>query len=79
MAELTPRIKSFPKGTDRATRKLLTSKRDQEIRELTAAELEEVLANGELPHNEYVGEVNKRHYWASINPRDLEFQATFDP
>jgi len=79
MAKLSPRIASFPRGTDRASKKQMMGTRDQQIRELTAAELDEVLASGELLQNEYAGEVNKRHYWASINPRDLEFQATFDP
>lgn len=79
MAKLSPRIASFPRGTDRASKKQMLGTRDQQIRELTAAELDEVLASGELLQNEYVGEVNKRYYWAAMNQKDLLFQATFDP
>ena len=52
--------------------------RNKRIREMTGDELE-AARGGEIPENEYVGEVNKRHYWAAMNQKDLEFQATFDP
>ena len=77
MAKLSPRITAFPRGTDRADKKQATSKRDQEIMELTQAELDECLASGELLQNEYNGEVNARKYYAQMNPAQLEFDATY--
>ena len=77
MAKLSPRIETFPKGTDRAGRKLLTSKRDTEIMELTRAELEEALASGDLTQAEYNGEVNTRQYYEQMNPAQLDFDCTY--
>lgn len=77
MAKLSPRIVSFPKGTDRAIKKQLTAKRDMEIMLLTGAELEEVLASGELGRNEYNGEINARQYYEGMNPAQLDFDATY--
>jgi hypothetical protein len=52
--------------------------RNKWLRELSGEELEKV-RGAEVPENEYVGEVNKRQYWAQMNPKELDFQATFDP
>ena len=48
--------------------------RAKQIREMPASELEAFC----LP-NELAGERNTRDYWGKMNPKDLEFQATFDP
>ena len=77
MAKLSPRIETVPKGTDRATRKQMTSKRDTEIMELTRAELDECLASGELTQAEYNGEANTRQYYEGMNPAQLEFDCTY--
>ena len=77
MAKLSPRIASFPMGTDRASKKLMASKRDTEIMELTRAELDECLASGELTQAEYNGESNTRRYYEGMNPAQLEFDCTY--
>lgn len=63
----------------RQTRKARREPYNKWLRELSRADLEKALASGELLHNEYVGEVNRRAHWEAMNPKDLEFQATFDP
>lgn len=77
MAKLSPRIVSFPKGTPSEVKQLQLSKRATEIMELTRAELEEVLASGELGRNEYDGEINMRAYYEQINPAQLDFDCTY--
>lgn len=62
----------------RVMNKLQNEPRNKRIREMTGAELD-AARGGEIPENEYVGEVNNRIYWQEMNQKDLEFQATFDP
>ena len=63
----------------RLARKARNEPHNKWLREISREELEKALASGELLHNEYVGEVNRRAHWEAMNPKDLEFQATFDP
>ena len=77
MAKLSPLYTSFPKGMPSEARQQLQSKRATEIRELPMAELNEVLASGELGRNEYDGEINQRIYYEQINPAQLDFDATY--
>ena len=62
----------------RQARKARQEPRNKWLREISREELEKV-RGAEVPENEYVGESNKRQYWEAMNPKDLEFQATFDP
>jgi len=77
MAKLSPRITSFPKGTPVEVKQQMLSKRATEIMLLTKLELEEVLASGELPRNEYNSEIHQRIYYEQINPAQLDFDATY--
>jgi len=61
-------------ASDHDARKAAGQARAQQIRELPGAELAAFC----LP-NELAGEINRRAYFAQMNPKDLEFQATFDP
>lgn len=62
----------------RKIRKQRNAARDQRIREMPRTELD-AAKGGDVPENEYIGEVNQRAYWQGMNQKDLEFQATFDP
>ena len=77
MAKLSPLYTSFPKGMPSEARQQLLSKRATEIMELTRAELEECLANGELGRNEYNSEINQRIYYEQLNPAQLDFDCTY--
>lgn len=79
MTKLSPLYTSFPKSMPGEIRNQLLEKRAKEIRELTRAELDEVLASGELTQGEYNGEVNTRQYYEGMNPAQLDFDATFTP
>ena len=77
MAKLSPRITSFPKGTPQEVKQQMLSKRATEIMLLTKLELEDALASGELPRNEYNSEINQRIYYEQLNPAQLDFDATY--
>ena len=77
MAKLSPLYTSFPKGTPSEVKNQLLDKRATEIREMPMAELEEVLASGELGRNEYDGEINMRAYYEQLNPAQLDFDCTY--
>lgn len=55
-------------------RKARQQARGAEIRVLPASELTAVCTPGEM-----AGELNQRAYFAQMNQKELEFQATFDP
>ena len=63
-----------PKGDALPSRKGVEGEaRAAVIRELPGAELEAFCTPAEL-----AGEVSRRWYFAQMNPKELEFQATFD-